>query len=56
MEIKLKQQKMKQQLKDNAIAVSLNKVPEIPSININGKKAAIKKLMLQSYETLVCSN
>ena len=26
--------------KDNAIAVSLNKVPEIPSININGKKTA----------------
>ena len=28
--------------KDNAIAVSLNKVPEIPSIKINGKKTATK--------------
>ena len=27
---------------DNAIAVSLNKVPEIPSIKINGKKTATK--------------
>ena len=28
--------------KDKAIAVSLNKVPEIPSIKINGKKTATK--------------
>ena len=28
--------------KDSAIAVSLNRVPEIPSININGKKTATK--------------
>ena len=28
--------------KDNAIAVSLNKVPEIPSIKIYGKKTATK--------------
>ena len=28
--------------KDNAIAVSLNKVPEIPSIKINGKNTATK--------------
>ena len=28
--------------KDKAIAVSLNKVPEIPSIKISGKKTATK--------------
>ena len=28
--------------KDSAIAVSLNKVPEIPSIKINGRKTATK--------------
>ena len=28
--------------KDNAIAVSLNKVPEIPSIKINGRKLQLK--------------
>ena len=27
---------------DNAIAVSLNSVPEIPSMKINGRKTAIK--------------
>ena len=33
--------------KDKAIAVSLNKVPDIPLIKINGIKTAIKLKLLQ---------
>ena len=40
--------------KDNAIAVSLNNVPEIPSININGKKTATKISVVATIAKEIC--
>jgi len=40
--------------KDNAIAVSLNKVPAMPSIKINGKKTAIKINVVAIIAKLIC--
>ena len=40
--------------KDSAIAVSLNKVPEIPSIKINGKKTAIKINVVAMIAKVIC--
>ena len=40
--------------KDNAIAVSLNKVPEMPSIKINGKKTAIKINVVARIANVIC--
>ena len=40
--------------KDNAIAVSLNKVPEIPSIKINGKKTATKIKVVAIIAKVIC--
>ena len=39
---------------DNAIAVSLNKVPAIPSININGKKTATKIRVVAIIAKVIC--
>ena len=40
--------------KDNAIAVSLNNVPEIPSININGKKTATRISVVATIAKEIC--
>ena len=40
--------------KDNAIAVSLNKVPEIPSIKIKGKKTATKMSVVAIIANEIC--
>ena len=40
--------------KDNAIAVSLNKVPEIPFIKINGKKTAINISVVAIIAKVIC--
>ena len=40
--------------KDRAIAVSLNKVPEIPYIKINGKKTAIKIKVVAIIAKVIC--
>ena len=40
--------------KDNAIAVSLNNVPEIPSINIKGKKTATKISVVATIAKEIC--
>ena len=40
--------------KDNAIAVSLNKVPEIPLIKINGKKTATKINVVAIIANEIC--
>jgi hypothetical protein len=40
--------------KDKAIAVSLNKVPEIPSIKINGKKTATKISVVAIIAKEIC--
>ena len=40
--------------KDKAIAVSLNKVPEIPSIKINGKKTATKIRVVAIIAKEIC--
>ena len=40
--------------KDKAIAVSLNKVPAIPSIKIKGKKTAIKINVVAIIAKLIC--
>ena len=40
--------------KDNAIAVSLNNVPEIPSMNINGKKTATKISVVATIAKEIC--
>ena len=40
--------------KDRAIAVSLNKVPEIPSIKINGKNTAIKIKVVAIIAKVIC--
>ena len=37
-----------------AIAVSLNNVPEIPSIKINGKKTAIKTKVVAMIANVIC--
>ena len=39
---------------DAAIAVSLNKVPEIPSIKINGKKTATKIKVVAIIAKVIC--
>ena len=39
---------------DNAIAVSLNNVPEIPSINIRGRKTAIKIKVVAIIANEIC--
>ena len=39
---------------DNAIAVSLNKVPEIPSIKINGRKTATKIKVVAIIAKEIC--
>ena len=39
---------------DNAIAVSLNKVPEIPSIKIKGKKTATKMSVVAIIANEIC--
>ena len=39
---------------DNAIAVSLNKVPAIPSMNINGKKTATKVKVVAIIAIVFC--
>ena len=40
--------------KDNAIAVSLNKVPEIPSIKINGRKTATRIKVVATIAKEIC--
>jgi hypothetical protein len=40
--------------KDSAIAVSLNNVPDIPSINIKGKKTAIKINVVAIIAKVIC--
>ena len=40
--------------KDNAIAVSLNNVPEIPSIKIKGKKTATKIKVVAIIAKEIC--
>ena len=40
--------------KDRAIAVSLNKVPEIPSIKINGRKTATKINVVATIAKEIC--
>ena len=40
--------------KDNAIAVSLNNVPEIPSIKINGRKTATKIRVVAMIAKEIC--
>ena len=40
--------------KDNAIAVSLNKVPAIPSIKISGKKTATKINVVAMIAKVIC--
>ncbi len=40
--------------KDNAIAVSLNNVPEIPFIKISGKKTAIKIKVVAIIAKVFC--
>ena len=40
--------------KDSAIAVSLNKVPEIPSIKIKGRKTAIKISVVAIIAKEIC--
>ena len=40
--------------KDNAIAVSLNNVPEIPSMKINGKKTATKIKVVATIANEIC--
>ena len=40
--------------KDNAIAVSLNNVPEIPLINIRGKNTAIKIKVVAIIAKVIC--
>ena len=40
--------------KDNAIAVSLNNVPEIPSMKINGKKTATKIKVVAIIANEIC--
>ena len=42
--------------KDNAIAVSLNKVPAIPSIKISGKKTASKINVVAIIAKVICLN
>ena len=55
LEIKLMQQKMIQLLKMiMLIAVSLNKVPEIPSIKINGRKTATKIKVVAIIANEIC--
>ena len=39
---------------DNAIAVSLNRVPDIPSINISGKKTAIRINVVAIIANVIC--
>jgi len=39
--------------KDKAIAVSLNKVPEIPSIKINGRKTATKTRVVEMIAKVI---
>ena len=39
---------------DNAIAVSLNSVPEIPSIKINGRKTATKISVVAIIANVIC--
>ena len=39
---------------ESAIAVSLNKVPEIPSIKINGRKTAIKINVVATIAKEIC--
>ena len=40
--------------KDNAIAVSLNKVPDIPLIKINGIKTASKIKVVAIIANVIC--
>ena len=40
--------------KDNAIAVSLNNVPEIPFIKISGKNTAIKIKVVAIIAKVIC--
>ena len=40
--------------KDKAIAVSLNKVPAIPSININGKNTAMRIKVVAIIANVIC--
>ena len=40
--------------KDNAIAVSLNRVPAIPSIKIKGRKTATKIKVVAMIAKLIC--
>ena len=40
--------------KDSAIAVSLNNVPAIPSININGRKTATRINVVAIIAKLIC--
>ena len=40
--------------KDNAIAVSLNNVPAIPSIKINGRKTATKINVVAIIANVIC--
>ena len=40
--------------KDKVIAVSLNKVPAIPSIKINGKKTATKINVVAMIAKVIC--
>ena len=40
--------------KDKAIAVSLNNVPEIPSMKINGKNTAIKINVVAMIAKVIC--
>ena len=40
--------------KDSAIAVSLNKVPDIPSIKIKGKKTATKIKVVAIIANVIC--
>ena len=48
-------QKKKQLIEnDNAIAVSLNKVPEIPSIKIKGRNTAIKINVVAIIANEIC--
>jgi hypothetical protein len=40
--------------KDSAISVSLNNVPAIPSININGRKTATRIKVVAIIAKLIC--
>ena len=47
-------QKKIQQLKMKAIAVSLNKVPDIPLIKIKGKNTAIRIKVVAIIANVIC--